>query len=312
MLIQGAGDWTERQRSLFQGAEARGEERTVLIASDSPHLSRDLIDQAFAALNCVDVVLGPTVDGGYSLIGMRGWHDVLQGVPMSTSTVLAQIVSSTQSQGCSLELLETTFDVDRADDLAELRLAALADPELRDPHPASAAWLARATAGGAFTQSGGSALMNGSARPLALVTGGAGLIGSHISDLLLREGWRVRILDNLEPQTHRNGKPAWVPDDAEFRVGDIRDAATVREALEGVDTVFHEAAYGGYMPDMGKYVHVNSFGTAQMLEIIRDENLPVRKVIVASSQAVYSEGRATARSMGWCSRQHGSPAISGG
>lgn len=124
----------------------------------------------------------------------------------------------------------------------------------------------------------------------ALVTGGAGLIGSHIADLLLREGWAVRILDALEPQTHRLGKPAWVPTDAEFVHGDIRDAATVRAALDGIDVVFHQAAYGGYMPEMGKYVHVNSFGTAQMLEIIRDNNLPVRKVVVASSQAVYSEG----------------------
>jgi len=55
---------------------------------------------------------------------------------------------------------------------------------------------------------------------------------------------------------------------------------------------FNEAAYGGYMPEMAKYVLVNSFGTAQMLEIIRDEKLPVRKVLVASSQAVYSEGAA--------------------
>ena len=44
----------------------------------------------------------------------------------------------------------------------------------------------------------------------ALVTGGAGLIGSHVVDLLVREGWTVRILDNLEPQTHRNGQPPWV------------------------------------------------------------------------------------------------------
>ena len=66
----------------------------------------------------------------------------------------------------------------------------------------------------------------------------------------------------------------------------------MRSALEGVDVVFHQAAYGGYMPEMAKYVHVNSFGTAQMLEIIRDENLPVEKVIVASSQAVYREGAA--------------------
>lgn len=124
----------------------------------------------------------------------------------------------------------------------------------------------------------------------ALVTGGAGLIGSHVTDLLLREGWSVRILDNLEPQTHRNGKPAWVAPAAEFFYGNIQDRATITAALEDRDVVFHQAAYGGYMPDIAKYVLVNSFGTAQMLEIIRDANLPIKKVIVASSQAVYSEG----------------------
>ena len=126
----------------------------------------------------------------------------------------------------------------------------------------------------------------------ALVTGGAGLIGSHIVDLLLREGWTVRILDNLEPQTHRNGKPEWVNPKAEFRHGFVQDYDTMHSALIDIDVVFHEAAYGGYMPEMAKYVLVNSFGTAQMLEIIRDKKLPVQKVVVASSQAVYSEGAA--------------------
>jgi dTDP-L-rhamnose 4-epimerase len=127
----------------------------------------------------------------------------------------------------------------------------------------------------------------------ALVTGGAGLIGSHLSDLLLKEGYEVRILDNLEPQTHRKGKPPWIPSQVEFLNADMRDQRAVRSALEGVDVVFHQAAYGGYMPEMAKYVHVNSFATAQMLEIMRDENLPVEKVVVASSQAVYREGAAT-------------------
>ena len=126
----------------------------------------------------------------------------------------------------------------------------------------------------------------------ALVTGGAGLIGSHLVDLLIQEGWTVRILDNLEPQTHKNGKPEWVNARAEFRQGFVQDYETMRSALEDIDVVFHEAAYGGYMPEMAKYVLVNSFGTAQMLEIIRDHKLPVRKVVVASSQAVYSEGAA--------------------
>jgi len=126
----------------------------------------------------------------------------------------------------------------------------------------------------------------------ALVTGGAGLIGSHIVDLLLREGWTVRILDNLEPNTHKFGKPAWINPAAEFRQGEVQHYDTMRSVLEDIDIVFHEAAYGGYMPEMAKYVLVNSFGTAQMLEIIRDHKLPIRKVVVASSQAVYSEGAA--------------------
>ena len=126
----------------------------------------------------------------------------------------------------------------------------------------------------------------------ALVTGGAGLIGSHIVDLLLSEGWTVRILDNLEPQTHKQGKPTWVNPRAEFRQGEVQDYETIKSALQDIDVVFHEAAYGGYMPEMAKYVLVNSFGTAQLLETIRDEKLPVKKVVVASSQAVYSEGAA--------------------
>ena len=126
----------------------------------------------------------------------------------------------------------------------------------------------------------------------ALVTGGAGLIGSHITDLLLANGYAVRILDNLEPNTHKQGKPAWVNPKAEFVQGEVQDAATIRAALQDIDVVFHEAAYGGYMPEISKYVLVNSYGTAQMLEIIRDEKLPIRKLLVASSQAVYSEGAA--------------------
>jgi dTDP-L-rhamnose 4-epimerase len=124
----------------------------------------------------------------------------------------------------------------------------------------------------------------------ALVTGGAGLIGSHVTDLLVREGWQVRVLDNLEPNTHKRGKPSWINESAEFVHGDIRDRDTITATLDKIDIVFHQSAYGGYMPEIAKYVHVNSLGTAQMLEVIREKNLPIKKVIVASSQAVYSEG----------------------
>src|SRR5947209_5811074 len=124
----------------------------------------------------------------------------------------------------------------------------------------------------------------------ALVTGGAGLIGSHLSDLLVREGWSVRVLDNLEPNTHKRGKPAWINPHAQFINGDMRDRDALISALDGIDVVFHQAAYGGYMPEISKYVHVNSLGTALMLELIRENNLPIKKIVVASSQAVYSEG----------------------
>jgi dTDP-L-rhamnose 4-epimerase len=124
----------------------------------------------------------------------------------------------------------------------------------------------------------------------ALVTGGAGLIGSHVVDLLVREGWKVRLLDNLEKNTHRRGKPAWTNKDAEFIEGDMRDREAITAALDNIDVVFHQAAYGGYMPEIVKFVHVNSLGTAQMLEVIRDKELPVKKIVMASSQAVYSEG----------------------
>src|SRR5256886_7423410 len=98
----------------------------------------------------------------------------------------------------------------------------------------------------------------------ALVTGGAGLIGSHIADLLVREGWKVRVLDNLEPQTHRRGKPAWIHEKAEFIEGDLRDRATIAAALDQIDIVFHQAAYGGFMAEVLEYAHVYSFGVGQI------------------------------------------------
>ena len=124
----------------------------------------------------------------------------------------------------------------------------------------------------------------------ALVTGGAGLIGSHLVDQLVAAGWTVRVLDSLEPQTHGAGPPPWLNPAAEWLLGDVRSADDLAPALSGVDVVFHLAAYGGYMPEVAKYVDVNAGGTARLFEVVRDHRLPIRKVVVASTQAVYVEG----------------------
>jgi dTDP-L-rhamnose 4-epimerase len=124
----------------------------------------------------------------------------------------------------------------------------------------------------------------------ALVTGGAGLIGSHIVDALLAREIPVRILDNLDPQTHPNGRPDWIPDDAEFVQGDVRDRDVLARVLKGVDEVFHQAAFGGFTNEISVYYDVNATGTARIFEVIAERGLDIRKVVAASSQAVYGEG----------------------
>jgi len=128
VIGQGSGDWTQRQRALFQGATRRGERRTVLIASDSPQLQRRIVDDAFERLRDTDLVLGPTDDGGYYLIGMRGgvyqsgcapW-DVLSGVRMSTGTVLDELLERSRHLGLTTSTLPPTFDIDEAEDLDRL------------------------------------------------------------------------------------------------------------------------------------------------------------------------------------------------
>src|SRR5260370_16375659 len=95
----------------------------------------------------------------------------------------------------------------------------------------------------------------------ARVAGAGGLIGSQVVDLLVREGWQVRALDNLEPQTHRRGKPAWINPKAEFIQGDMRNRDAITAALDGIDVVFHQAAYGGDIPEKVKILHIKSLGT---------------------------------------------------
>ena len=124
-----------------------------------------------------------------------------------------------------------------------------------------------------------------------LVTGGAGLIGSHTVDALLAKGYGVRILDALRAPTHLDGRiPDWIPPEAEFVRGDVSDPETIAAALEGVDAVIHLAATVGFTADIGHYFRANTLGTATLLEAIRDRPAPLRRLVIASSVGVYGEG----------------------
>jgi dTDP-L-rhamnose 4-epimerase len=126
----------------------------------------------------------------------------------------------------------------------------------------------------------------------ALVTGGAGFIGSHLVDRLLADGIEVRILDSLDAQVH-DGRPEYLAADAELVEGDVRDGDVVARCLEGVDRVVHLAAavgVGQSMYEIERYTSVNAVGAAVLLERMLDVRDRVEKVLVASSMSIYGEG----------------------
>ena len=125
-----------------------------------------------------------------------------------------------------------------------------------------------------------------------LITGGAGFIGSHVADELLRNGYRVRALDSLEEQVHAGvERPEYLDPEVELHVGDVRDTEAVARALEGVDAVLHFAArvgVGQSMYEIVDYTAANTYGTAVLLEALLDRG--IGRLIVASSMSVYGEG----------------------
>ena len=125
---------------------------------------------------------------------------------------------------------------------------------------------------------------------VVLVTGGAGFIGSHTADLLLKKGYRVRVLDNLQPRVHRTGVPEWVGPDIELIQGDVANRADLLGALDGVDYVFHLAAHQDYLPEFSSFMHTNAESAALLFELIVERHLPVNKIVFASSQSVAGEG----------------------
>ncbi len=124
-----------------------------------------------------------------------------------------------------------------------------------------------------------------------LVTGGAGFIGSHTVDALLSKGCNVRILDNFAKPVHLKGRPDYIPKEVEVIEGDVRNKEDWTAALDGIDVVYHFAAYQDYLPDFSTFFYTNAVGTALLYEVIVEKCLSIKKVIVASSQAVYGEGK---------------------
>ena len=120
----------------------------------------------------------------------------------------------------------------------------------------------------------------------ALVTGGAGFIGSNIVELLESEEWQVRVLDNLSTGYKKNLKGS----DAELMEGDVRDTAMVEKAVAGVDVVFHLAASIGNVKSLNnpqEDSEVNVIGTVNILEAAR--KAAVRRIVYSSSAAIFGE-----------------------
>lgn len=136
-----------------------------------------------------------------------------------------------------------------------------------------------------------------------LITGGAGFIGSHTADALAKKGYKIRIVDNLEPPVHSGKWPNYVLHKGyELMRADVRLKSTWEKALRGVSCVYHLAAYQDQRPDFSKFFAVNTVSTALLYEVILEKKLPVKKVIAASSQFVYGDGcyRCAHRSAVFC------------
>ena len=121
-----------------------------------------------------------------------------------------------------------------------------------------------------------------------LVTGGAGFIGSHIVDALVKRGDRVRIVDNLSAGALKNLKS--VANRVEFIRGDIRNENVLRRAVKGVEVVFHQAALRSVpksVDDPLAYHEVNVTATFHLLRYSKEAG--VRRIVYASSSSVYGD-----------------------
>lgn len=129
-----------------------------------------------------------------------------------------------------------------------------------------------------------------------LITGGAGFIGSNLSLKLIEKGYCVTVLDNLSPQIHGENSPLYnsIKDKVRFIEGTVLNYEDWKKALEGIEAVVHLAAETGTgqsMYEIEKYTDVNIKGTSIFLDILANETHSVKKMIIASSRAIYGEGK---------------------
>ena len=136
VLVQEGPDLGHRLLHIFKWAIGIGFAHVLVISSDVPHLPHEVVESAFAALARCDVVLAPSDDGGYHLVGMSAVHDIFTMVPMSTPSVLAETRRAVALRGLSLQLLAGDFDVDLPEDLPRLKARLERDATLCDGHTA--------------------------------------------------------------------------------------------------------------------------------------------------------------------------------
>lgn len=122
LSFQEAGDLGQRMRCALFNALNGGSERVVLLGTDIPGLNAEILEQAFDALLAHDIVLGPSTDGGYWLLGLKRPIDLFQNIRWSTPGVLEQTLAQIRRMGLTVCLLKSLSDVDTAEDLGPWRL----------------------------------------------------------------------------------------------------------------------------------------------------------------------------------------------